>query len=131
MAAFLTGTLTAGAPAADSLHAAAGHGGEGVDFKELLAHIHDSHELELPFLGHVHLPQFPPVEIAGISVDFSITKHVVFLWTAAVLLCILAAAAARSNRKARVPRGLGNLMALLGDLAWYKNWLLDSRQART
>lgn len=110
MAAFLTGTLTAGAPAADSLHAAAGHGGEGVDFKELLAHIHDSHELELPFLGHVHLPQFPPVEIAGISVDFSITKHVVFLWTAAVLLCILAAAAARSNRKARVPRGLGNLM---------------------
>jgi len=26
--------------------------------------------------------------------------------------------------------GLSNLMALLGDLAWYKNWLLDSKQAR-
>jgi hypothetical protein len=29
---------------------------------------------------------------------------------------------------AMTPAGLSNLMALLGDLAWYKNWLLDSTQ---
>jgi F-type H+-transporting ATPase subunit a len=108
MIALLSGTT---APAADTLvHHTAHMDGSKVDFRELLAHVHDSHELELPFLGHVHLPQFTPVEIAGITVDFSITKHVVFLWAAALVLLIIAVAAARSNRRTRVPRGLGNLM---------------------
>jgi len=31
---------------------------------------------------------------------------------------------------AMTPGGLSNLTALLGDLTWYKNWLLDSKQAR-
>ena len=31
---------------------------------------------------------------------------------------------------AMTPNGLSNLIALLGDLTWYKNWLLDSKQAR-
>ena len=35
-----------------------------------------------------------------------------------------------SSYLALTPGGLSNLMALLGDLAWYKNWLLDSKQAR-
>ena len=35
-----------------------------------------------------------------------------------------------SSYFALTPGGLSNLMALLGDLAWYKNWLLDSKQAR-
>jgi F-type H+-transporting ATPase subunit a len=94
---------------------AATHGGEqgGNMFVELLHHVQDSHELEVPFLGHVHLPQFPPVGILGITVDFSITKHVVFLWVAAALLCVLAIRAARMNRKQPVPTGLGNLMDVL------------------
>jgi hypothetical protein len=29
---------------------------------------------------------------------------------------------------AMTPSGLSNLMALLGDLTWYKNWLIDSKQ---
>ena len=76
--------------AADTLHAAGaaaahggGHGG-GKAFTELLHHLQDSHELELPFL-HIRLPQFPPVHILGITIDFSITKHVAFLWIAALL----------------------------------------------
>jgi len=28
------------------------------------------------------------------------------------------------------PGGMSNLMALLGDLTWYKNWLLDRKQGR-
>lgn len=35
-----------------------------------------------------------------------------------------------SSYLAMTPAGLSDLMALLGDLAWYKNWLLDSKQAR-
>ena len=111
MFALLTGAATQSPHAAvDTLHTAAEHAGDKVDFAELIAHVNDSHELDLPFLGHVHLPHFPPVEIAGIAIDFSITKHVVFLWVAAILLCVFAVAAARRNRSARVPRGLGNLM---------------------
>lgn len=102
---------------ADSAGAAHGasesaHGGENV-FVELLHHLKDSNELELPFLGHVHLPQFPPVEIAGISIDLSITKHVVFLWVAALVLVVATAYAARQNVKHPVPRGFGNLMEIL------------------
>lgn len=79
-------------------------------FEKLFHHVEDSHDLEVPFLGHVDLPQFPPIEIAGVSVDLSITKHVVFLWIAAAILCVAAIAAARKNTRNRVPRGFGNLM---------------------
>jgi len=87
-------------------------GGEGGGnlFVELLHHVYDSNEIELPFIGHVHLPQFAPVQIGGMSLDLSITKHVVFLWLAALLLMILAITAARKNTKNRVPRGVGNLV---------------------
>ena len=97
--------------ASDTLHAAAAGGhGEGNLFAELLHHVRDSRELEIPFLGHVALPQFHPVTVAGIPIDLSITKHVVFLWVAALLLIILATYAARSNARRDVPHGFGNLM---------------------
>jgi len=98
--------------ATDTLHAGASHGGEhgGNMFTQLLHHVQDAHELEVPFVGHIELPHFPPVEIAGITVDFSITKHVVFLWIAAFILCAAAIAAARRNKKRPVPTGFGNLM---------------------
>lgn len=105
------------AAAADTLAGAAGagahgagHGGGENTFAALLHHVYDSGELELPFVGHVELPRFAPVEVAGITLDFSITKHVVFLWVAAAILLLLAIPAARSNARRRVPRGLGNLL---------------------
>jgi F-type H+-transporting ATPase subunit a len=98
--------------AADTLHATGtqtgGHG-EGNLFSELLHHLQDSHELQTPF-GHVALPEFPPIHIAGMTIDLSITKHVVFLWIAGALLCALAITAARANMKRAVPQGFGNLM---------------------
>jgi len=100
----------------DTLHASGlnggNHGGEtgGNMFTELLHHVQDSHELELPLIGHVHLPTLTPFHIAGLSIDLSITKHVIFLWVAALLLCVLAIWAARMNRKQRVPTGFGNLV---------------------
>ena len=90
-------------------------GGEqgGNLFTELLHHVQDSHELELPLIGHVALPRFEPLHVAGLTVDLSITKHVVFLWFAAALLVVFVTIAARQNKRNRVPSGLGNLMEIL------------------
>lgn len=98
---------------ADTLHAAAAHGaghGGGNLFGELLHHLQDSHELDFSPFGVIHLPEFAPIHIGGVSVDLSITKHVVFLWVAGLLVITLALAAARSNARRSVPRGFGNLM---------------------
>lgn len=103
---------------ADSLHAAhsavAGHGAEaahggGNMFATLLHHVQDSHQLELPFL-HIDLPHLPAFAVAGITFDMSITKHVVFLWFAALLLITAVTIVARRNSKSRVPTGFGNLV---------------------
>jgi len=79
-------------------------------FTQLLHHVFDSNEIELPLLGHVHLPHFHPVEIFGIPFDFSITKHVVFLLLSALIICVVLALAARSNRRNVIPRGFGNFI---------------------
>jgi F-type H+-transporting ATPase subunit a len=116
-----------------------GEAGENT-FSELLHHVYDSHEIEVPVLGHVELPyiffdqgklytyrNLHSVEQSGRyttqqakivrvsdhqtpSLDLSITKHVVFLWLAALVLVIVAAAAVRRIRKDRVPRGIRNLI---------------------
>lgn len=94
----------------DTAHAAGTHGAEsGNVFTQLLHHIYDSREIELPFT-HVTLPQFAPFEILGFQIDLSLTKHVVFLWIAAVILIFLARAAARKNINSPVPKGIGNLI---------------------
>jgi F-type H+-transporting ATPase subunit a len=104
---------------ADSLHAIARHGaaqGGGeqgpVDFTELLHHVQDAKELDTPF-GILHLPQFQPFHVAGIAIDMSITKHVVFLWCAALILCAVAIAVARKNSRRPVPTGFGNLFEMV------------------
>ncbi|MEK7264149.1 MAG: F0F1 ATP synthase subunit A [Bacteroidota bacterium] len=94
----------------DTLKATAHKSSEKVDFNELLHHVQNSNELELPFLGHVHLPHFEPVQIFGIVFDFSLSKHVVFLLLSALLLFIAAIVVARANSKRKVPRGFGNLI---------------------
>jgi F-type H+-transporting ATPase subunit a len=91
---------------ADTLHQAA-HGGG--DFAQLIHHVQDSHELELPFLT-LDLPHLPPFTVAGITFDMSITKHVVFLWVAAVVLIVIAVTAARQNSRRDAPHGLGNVV---------------------
>ncbi|MDH4068803.1 MAG: F0F1 ATP synthase subunit A [Ignavibacteria bacterium] len=97
--------------AADSLAAVSHVAGEHNMFAELLHHVQDSNELEIPF-GHVSLPQFDPFMIAGISFDMSITKHVVFLWISAALLLLFAVLAAGRNRRSAVPTGFGNLVEI-------------------
>ena len=98
-----------------SLAAAAPEGGE-FDIKEMiLHHLADSNEWETPF-GVIHLPQFAPVQIGPISLDFSITKHVLFMGFAAILVAVIlilaARDAAREHRAGaeRGPKGAANVV---------------------
>jgi F-type H+-transporting ATPase subunit a len=94
--------------------AAAEHGGgEGNIFTELIHHLYDSRTVEFQPFFHFTFPQFPPVHIFGITVDFSITKHVFYMWIAAAILTIMLVTAARRNTQQRVPHGIGNLIEII------------------
>ncbi|MBZ5638907.1 MAG: F0F1 ATP synthase subunit A [Acidobacteriia bacterium] len=76
--------------------------------EHILHHILDSNEIEVPFTQAViHLPR---IEIAGY--DFSITRNVVMMWIAGVLLLAILGLAARRS-KDPVPRGLRGLLEML------------------
>lgn len=97
------------------LSAAASEGGE-FDIKEMiLHHLADSNEWETPF-GVVHFPQWDPVQIGPLALDFSITKHVFFMMIAAVMVAIILILAARDaarEHKAgaqRGPKGAANVV---------------------
>jgi F-type H+-transporting ATPase subunit a len=105
-------TLTrASSAVADSLHAAGTKAAEGsaFNFTELLDHLKDSHTIETPF-GHLELPHFPPIVIGGYSIDLSLTKHVVFLWIAGIILIALAVSSARRYKRSPVPTGFAGAM---------------------
>lgn len=82
----------------------------------ILRELADAHEIELPFGKTLHLPQFDPVHLGPLSLDFSITKHVVFLGLAALLVAVLLISVARSARRAHsggshdAPRGVANVV---------------------
>ena len=50
-------------------------------------HVQNSAEWNI-FGYHLHLPQFEPINVFGISIDLSITKHVVMLWIASIFLLL-------------------------------------------
>jgi len=92
--------------------AAAGEAAGGVDFGELLHHVQDAGEIDTPF-GMIELPKFPPIHIGSMVIDMSPTKHVVFVWLAAILVCILAIAVARRIARQSVPTGFANLFEMM------------------
>lgn len=59
-----------------------GHSGDPIS-----SHISDSRTIKIPFYSF-DLPQFEPVTIGGLSLDFSPTKHLVLFWAAAILLML-------------------------------------------
>lgn len=110
----LMATLLGGAvqdpagPVAEAVHATESEGhGEDID---ILHHILDGREIETP-LGVIHLPAESSWMVAG--VDMTPTRHVVFLWIAAVvvlLLLIPAAQGAKRRQAGESPRGGHNAM---------------------
>ena len=80
---------------------------------DIMAHILDSPHLEVPFInahhvldGSIHLPVIPVFQVFGIDIDLSITRHVVMMWVASVLLIGSLLIACRDKRL--VPSGLAN-----------------------
>jgi F-type H+-transporting ATPase subunit a len=89
----------------------------GFDIQEMiLHHLADSPEWEGPFGLVVHLPQFAPVHLGPLAIDFSITKHVLFMAAAAVLVALLLILAARDAKRentsgaGRGPKGAANVV---------------------
>ena len=68
---------------------AAGNMGKQVG-EMIMHHITNSPTLDLGFTK-VHLPTIPTFEVAGIPVDLSLTKTVVFMMLASVLLVVAVA----------------------------------------
>jgi F-type H+-transporting ATPase subunit a len=80
-------------------------------------HITDSHHLELPcfkpgFACEVELPQWAPIHVGPLTLDLSLTKHVVMLLVAATLclvtLLLAARAHKRQHQKSGQSRGFAN-----------------------
>jgi F-type H+-transporting ATPase subunit a len=81
----------------------------------ILHHLADENVWATPF-GVLQLPQWAPVQIGPLSVDFSITKHVLFMIFAAVLVAALLIIAARDAQRERAsgagrgPKGAANVV---------------------
>jgi F-type H+-transporting ATPase subunit a len=91
------------------------HGGEFNIKETILHHLTDSPELETPF-GAIHLPQFPQLHLGPLTLDLSITKHVVFMALSAVCVALLLIWAGRSAARQhaagseRGPKGAANVV---------------------
>ncbi len=90
--------------AVDTLKEAAG----SQDTGWIMHHVLYARELDLTPFGIIHLPQF---HLFGM--DLSITKHVVFMWIAVLLLVLAFIAARKSYQKSLIPRGITNLLEVL------------------
>ncbi len=106
----------AGSVAAQNAEAPAAPASNEVD---IMGHLGNSSEIELPYWKSPyqrpwHLPQFAPVRIGGLSLDFSITKHLVFLFLAATLVGLVflwsGKSLARAQAAGRPPRGFAGAM---------------------
>jgi len=73
-------------------------------------HLANSSEWHLPAL-HLHLPEFQPIQLFGLTIDFSITNHVVMIWIAGLILLGMFIFGFR--REARVQKGLGMFLEML------------------
>ena len=96
---------TAGAVAAQSSNPANGNW--------IIEHVADSHTLDLLPFGEIHLPHIGPFNIGGLIVDMSITKHIVMLWLAGILLFIVMKIAAGGYKKSFLPGRFASLVELM------------------
>jgi len=86
---------------------------------DILGHLANSREIELPYWKPPYyysfeLPSIPPIRIGSYLLDLSPTKHAVFALLAAILVALLfitsARSVARAQAEGRPPKGLGGAM---------------------
>lgn len=74
----------------------------------LMHHILDSHQLDFEPFFSIPLPH-----LSLFGFDISITKHVVFLWLAAIILIVIFKLVSNHYKKSFAPKGMSNLFELL------------------
>lgn len=85
----------------------------------ILHHLADSQYWEAPWGKTYHLPQFEPLHLGPITIDYSITKHVLFMMIAALLTIVLLLWAARDAHREhmagahRGPKGATNVVEVM------------------
>jgi len=81
---------------------------------DITHHLANSHEVDVPFVGPVELPRFAPVHLGGLTLDFSPTKHLVYMLLAATIVALVFLSSARSIARAqaagRPPTGFAGAM---------------------
>ncbi|MDP2479702.1 MAG: F0F1 ATP synthase subunit A [Candidatus Palauibacterales bacterium] len=96
--------------------AAASSGGSKLTTADLIHHLTNAPSIEFGPLGTLDLSglQFPPIHVLGITIDLSVTKHVVFLFVATILTILTMWLAGRQARRPSqgetAPGGLLNVM---------------------
>jgi len=76
----------------------------------IMHHVQNSNEWNI-FGYHLHLPQFEPINIFGLSLDLSITNHTVMLFVSALILIVMFNVAFR--KKEIAPKGFASLLEML------------------
>lgn len=88
----------------------AGNGHEENVGEFIVHHVQNSGEWNV--LGyHLHLPQFEAINFFGLSIDFSITNHVVMLWLASIFLILLFRFSFKKDKM--VQTGFASLLEML------------------
>ena len=75
------------------------------DTSWLMHHIMDSHELDFEPFFSIPLPH-----LSLFGFDISITKHVVFMWLAAIILIVIFKMVSNQYKKSLVPRGISTFV---------------------
>lgn len=91
---------------------AAGQHGSRLNLEEIIMHhMVNSRQLDLPGKT-ITLPQWPPVHLGPLTIDFSLTKHVVFLLLAAVLVLLVMLLTARRMKRVGpgTPKGFASVI---------------------
>jgi F-type H+-transporting ATPase subunit a len=119
----LAGSGTAAAQAApiqrEAFKAAQGEHKASQREVDVMEHLANSHVIEIPWFNErytheIQLPRFPPIHLGPVVLDFSPTKHSVFVLLAAILVALVFVTSARSISRAqaegRPPRGLAGAL---------------------
>jgi F-type H+-transporting ATPase subunit a len=79
----------------------------------IMGHAVDAHKVSVPFIGYVALPRWDPVHLGPLVIDFSPTKHAVFLILTALIVGGLLLYTAHRSKQAGpgvAPRGLAGVL---------------------